>query len=175
MRGSTAEPTGGVPSLTASEITDIYGEVFNRPPDATELASELENALKYSAAGIERQIRLRASNAPNTGVRGDENLAPLSVHVAVPTPIAGNVATVGPAALEPSGTPTGPTGTLAAPNVYGPGTYMQQPSYSPGGAGPTGIVRGYTPSAAPSAGGFDTTTLLIIGAMAVAAYFLLVK
>jgi hypothetical protein len=161
MRGDTTAPDNGIPSLTPAEITAIYQEVFNRPPDANELATDSANALKYSAAGIERGIRLRGSNDAGSGVRGDENLPSLTFQVPHPA-IAGNVVTMGPAALAPTSTPTGPTGTLAAPNTYG---------------APIGLQGGpiYVPATPAASFGLDATTLLIIAAMAAGAFFFLRK
>lgn len=166
MRGSTAEPTGGIPSLTPAEITQIYVEVFGRSPDGTELASEMENAMKYSAAGIERQIRNRGGNVAGSGLRGDEGAAPLTVP-APPPAISGNVITMGPAALAPAVTPTGPTGTLAAPNVY--------PIYPGGGYGGGGYNPGPLAPASGGLFGLDTTTLMIIAVAGAAAFYFLRK
>src|SRR5262245_43627131 len=111
---STSEPVGA-PSLSDSQIIQLYNWWLNRPPDPTELQSERENALKYSAAGIERQIALRAGNVASSGVRGDEGAASLTV--ARPAPIVttqvGNVVATGAAAIAPSAAPqTGPLGLM---------------------------------------------------------------
>lgn len=155
MIGDTSEPTNGIPSLTTDEIISLYYKYLQRAPDANELATDSANALKYSAAGIERGIALRGSNTAGSGVRGDETLAPLTV----PATITGNVVTMGPAATAQGSTATGPTGTLAAPLT-------------------PGLAPTYTNAAqligAPRTG-LSLTTMLILGAMAVAAYFLLVK
>lgn len=155
MIGDRNEPTGGVPSLTDGEIITLYQKYLHRAPDAQELSSERGNALKYSAAGIEAQIADRAGNTPASGVRGDENRAPLTI----PAPIAGNVATMGPAALVQGATAAGPTGNLAA--LYGgPGTAQNPGAYYASAAGPFGL---------------STTTLLIVAAMAAAAWYFLKK
>lgn len=67
--------------------------------------------------------------------------------------IAGNVVTMGPAAIAPSGTATGPTGTLMGPQTYS----------SPGLLGPI------------SAGGGINTTWLLIGAAAFAGYWFFLR
>lgn len=77
--GDTYAPALGQPSLSAGEITSLYQKYIGRAPDAGEIASELENANKYSAAGIERQIALRGGNAAGSGVRGDEALPALTI------------------------------------------------------------------------------------------------
>ena len=152
--GQTAEPTGGVPSLTAAQITNLYQLYLNRPPTVDELASEQQNALKYSAAGIERSIADRGSNTAGSGVRGDEGQPALTV----PVEHAGNVVSTGPGAITPStATAGGPTGPI--PATLG------------------GAVSSYAipSSIAPTGGGFDLTTMLILGAVGVAAYLLIKK
>lgn len=168
MIGSTAEPTNGIPSLTDGEIYTLYQKYLHRDPDSGELASERENAMKYSAAGIERQISLRAGNAPNTGVRGDEGLPSLTV--AAPPPVydshAGSVIAAGPAAIVNGPTPTGPTGlqTATMPAPYA------SPAYA-GGQAP------YYGASAASGGlfGMSMTTLLVLAAAAGAAWYFFVK
>lgn len=64
--------------MTPADLTSLYLATFGRPPDANELASDLDNARRYGDAGVVRGIQLRAGNAPGSGVRGDEYLAPLS-------------------------------------------------------------------------------------------------
>lgn len=162
MIGDTAEPTGGVPSLSDAEIVQLYQKYIRRPPDDVEFASERQNALRYSAAGIERQIANRASNVPSIGIRGDEGLAPLTIPapVLVPDNHLGNVLTMGPAAIVPGLSYSGPTGLK-------PGTYGQfLPGASSGYLGPAGASLPF---------GLDATTLLVIAAMAGAAYYFLVK
>jgi len=187
-RGDTLEPALGVPSLTAGEITQIYQEAFGRPPTGSELSSELENANKYSAAGIERQIRNRAANAPGTGIRGDEGLPALTMPrpirnnpvpppsaVVSPLPPVGSVVTSGPSTPSGDTPPTvGPTG-LANPLLpinYATMQYGPKFGYS-GGNG--GLALAQPVPSAPGSSGFDLTTYLIIGGMALAAWYLFVK
>lgn len=158
--GDTSEPYGS-PSLSDQEIIALYQRHLGRSPDAVELGSERENAMKYSAAGIERQIANRASNAPTSGVRGDEGRAPITIpYVPPPPPPAaplvipqsqlGNVLTMGPSALAAGPMPSGPTGLMS-------------PGYG-----------GSVPMSA-SLGGFDMTTLIILAAVAAAAYLLFLR
>jgi hypothetical protein len=152
MIGSTAEPTGGIPSLTDGEIYTLYQKYLFRNPDAQELASERENAMKYSAAAIERQIANRGSNVAASGVRGDEGLPSLTVAA----PIAGNVITMGMAANTAGVSVTGPTGTV--PSTYGP--------YA---APPNAMYQGNIGGA--SIGGLSMTTIGILVVMAGAAFY----
>ena len=157
--GSTAEPFGGVPSLTDGEIISLYQKYLGRAPDSGELSSERENAMKYSAAGIERQIANRAGNAPNTGIRGDEGLAPLTVAY-VPPPIhaadAGHFVTQGAAAVSGAlMSPAGPTGTIYATAAG------SAPNYSAG-------------FGSSQANGISTQMILLLLAAAAAAYYFLV-
>lgn len=152
--GDTNEPVGA-PSLSPAEIMSLYQQYLHRTPTDSELASEIENSWKYSAAGIERQIMNRAGNVAGSGVRGDEGLAPLTVAYVPPPPVLrpeviGSVITMGASAI-PGGVASGPTG-LVSPGGYTPGAYY--------------------PSA--SLGGLSMTTLLILAALAAAAYYLLV-
>jgi hypothetical protein len=165
----TTAPTGGVPSLTPDQITQLYQYYLHRPPDSAELASEMENALKYSAAGIERQIANRAGNVAGSGIRGDEGLPALTqpppppVVSAVTTSLATPDATVPPAGLFGTINPSLPINyaTNQSGRQFGYGAYQ---------------TGGGLPAVAASAGGgFDMMTLLVIGAIGVAAYFLLVK
>jgi|SRR5882672_242498 len=175
MIGSTAEPTGGIPSLTDSEIVQLYQQYLHRSPDGTELASERENALKYSAAGIERQIANRAGNTAGSGIRGDEGLAPLTVPYVPPAPVAvppsqvGNVVSMGPSAIQPGPSSSGPTGTLTG--YYG-SAYGPIPNYGPGAPSPS-FVGGSSAAAGPL--GLSWEMWLILGAAAVAAWYFLVK
>lgn len=75
---------------------------------------------------------------------------------APPPSIAGNIATIGPAAYAPSGTATGPTGLLVAPQTYTPA--------SSGGL--------FAPAAG---GGLSTTTWLVLAAAAGAVYFFVIR
>lgn len=167
MIGDNSEPTGGVPSLTDGEIYILYQKYFHRDPDARELASERENAMKYSAAGIERQIANRASNTAGSGVRGDEGLPALTV--AAPPPAiadnhAGNIVTMGAAAFAPGATASGPTGNIQG--MYGGGGSALAPGYYASGA----------PGVAPASTifGMSTTTVLLLLAIAGAGYYFLV-
>jgi len=157
MIGDRNEPTGGVPSLTDGEIITLYQKYLHRGPDAQELASERENAMKYSAAGIEGQIADRGGNVPLSGVRGDETRAPLTI----PAQIAGNVATMGPAAIVLGPTAAGPTGTI--PALYGASGSAQNPGAY------------YGASVAPSFGGFSVTTLAIVAVVAGAAWYFVLR
>jgi hypothetical protein len=168
---STAAPTGGVPSLTASQITDIYNYYLHRPPTSDELASEMENALKYSAAGIEQQIALRAGNVAGSGIRGDEGLPALTQPP--PPPVVSQVsgALDAPAANVP---PAGLYGTInpSLPINYATNQVGRQFGYGDYQTG-GGLVP--TQASAAGGGGFSMMTLLIIAAVGVAAYFLVVK
>lgn len=159
---STLEPVGA-PSLSDSEIINLYNWWLGRPPDSVELASERENALKYSAAGIERQIALRSGNVAGSGVRGDEGAAPLTV--ARPAPIVssqvGNVVATGAAAIAPT-----------APIQAGP-VGLMTPSYMPGAYSYPSAQQVYQASVLP--GGFSFTTIAIVAAVAGAAWFLFLR
>jgi hypothetical protein len=163
----TTAPTGGVPSLTPDQITQLYEFYFHRPPDSVELASEMENALKYSAAGIERQIANRAGNVAGSGIRGDEGLPALTQPPPPPVLSAVTTSIATPGANVP---PTGLYGTVNAslPVNYATNQVGRQFGYGDYQTG-GGVVQ------AAAGGGFDMTTLLVIGAIGVAAYFLLVK
>lgn len=155
---STQAPTNGIPSLTDAQITLLYQTYLGRPPDATELASEEQNALKYSAAGIENQISLRAGNTPGSGIRGDEGQAPLTVQPAVVAHVLSGV----PIAAVSSDAntnmlPVGPTGTIQAVQ----------------GSPIVTTAAGVSVPAASTIGGFDTTTLLILAAMGIGVFLLL--
>lgn len=163
--GDVIAPHDGIPSLTDQEIIALYNQYLGRGPDSGELASERDNAMKYAAAGIERQIANRAGNVAGSGVRGDEGLAPLTqpyiapaapnVPLYVPQGQVGNVITMGPAAASPSPMPMGPTGTIYP--AYGS-------PFPPGGVfGAQGL----------GIGGLSMSTLLLIAALAGAAYYLL--
>ena len=153
--GDTNEPVGA-PSLSEGEIISLYQKYLGRSPDGGELASEKENALKYSAAGIERQIANRAGNVAGSGVRGDEGLPSLTVPYVPPAALA-SVLTMGPTAIPTSYMPIGPSGPtgLVNPNFT---TTMYRPTAS--AAGPFGL---------------DMTTMLLLAAVAFAAYYLLVR
>lgn len=153
--GDTAQPTNGVPSLTDSEIVSLYQKWLGRGPDASELASERENALKYAAAGIENQIANRAGNTPASGVRGDEGQAPLTV----PASQAGHVAALGPAAIVVNPDSYSSPAGLAAASP----TLVAQPSGSTSFAPTTSTA---------SVGGLSLPTILI-GAVALGAAFYL--
>lgn len=168
MIGSTAEPTGGIPSLTTSEIVQLYQKYIGRPPDAIELASEQENAMKYSAAGIERQIANRASNVAGSGIRGDEGLPSLTTPAlppVVPATQVGNVVTMGPAGIDHGPSSSGPTGTLTG--YYG-APYGPMTTY---GQGATSAPR---TSAAGGVFGMSWSTIALLAAVAGAAYYFLV-
>ena len=155
--GQTAQPTGGVPSLTASQIVGIYENWLGRDPDANELATDQQSALKYSAQGVEIQIANRSNNAPGSGQLGTVGLQDGNT---IPAAVAGNVLSVGPAALVSAPAPVGPTGT-----IY---TTQGAPIYSAGVGVPA-------VAAASSIGGLSMTTLLLIGGVAIAAFLLLRK
>jgi hypothetical protein len=167
----TTAPTGGVPSLTASQITDIYNYYLHRPPTSEELASEMENALKYSAAGIERSIALRAGNVAGSGIRGDEGLPALTQPP--PPPVVSQV-TGALDAPDASVPPTGLYGTTNAslPINYATNQVGRQFGY---GSYQTGGGLAPTTQASAAGGGFSMVTLLILAAVGVAAYFLVVK
>lgn len=166
--GRTAEPVGG-PSLTDSEIVQLYQWWLNRPPDPVELASERENAFKYSAAGIERQIANRSGNVAGSGVRGDEGAAPLTTPYVPPAAThadAGNVAASGASAAASSLAiaPAGPTG-LVAP-------WRDLPQYG-GNIGGGGLSGNYGATAGGGfLGGLSLTTVLIGVAVLGAGFFL---
>jgi hypothetical protein len=154
----TSEPVG-VPSLTDAQIVQLYNWWLNRPPSNDELISERENALKYSAAGIERQIANRSGNVAASGVRGDETSGALTVAAPIIPSQVGNVATMGPSAIAPGAGPqTGPLG-LSTPSAapYAPSTYY-------GAAGP---IQGI------SIFGLSLTTIAIGVAVLGAAWYLL--
>lgn len=73
----------------------------------------------------------------------------------VPPAIAGNVVTIGPAALVPSGASTGPTGLVAGPQIY------------PDGAGTAGGLLLPT----SGGGGLNLNLVLLIAGAAAVAYF----
>lgn len=172
MIGDTYAPALGQPSLTASEITALYQQYLGRAPYPSELSSELENANKYSAAAIERQISLRAGNAPGSGVRGDEGApsltiarpnAPAMVVTPAGAPV-GSLATMGAAGTLDTAPTVGPTG-LSQPNTvpgrtfyYGEDAPMSVSSSSAGGGGLFGM---------------DAMTMVVVAGVAAAAYFLL--
>lgn len=68
---------GGGALLTPDSLTSLYLATFGRPPDANEMASDLDNARRYGDAGVVRGIQLRAGNVAGSGVRGDEYLPSL--------------------------------------------------------------------------------------------------
>jgi hypothetical protein len=163
-------PTGGVPSLTAGQITDIYEFYLHRPPTSEELVSEQENALKYSAAGIENQIALRAGNVAGSGIRGDEGLPPLTQ--APPPPVVSQVS----GALDAPGSNVPPAGLYGTINPSLPINYATNQVGRQFGYGGYQTGGGLLPTTqASAAGGFSMTTLLILAAVGVAAYFLVVK
>lgn len=63
-------PAAGQPSMNTGDVQAAYQKAFGRSADPRELASELENANKYGAAGIQNQIARRTNNAPNSGDYG---------------------------------------------------------------------------------------------------------
>lgn len=139
----TTEPTGGVPSMSDSEIVQAYNWWLNRPPDGSELSSERANALKYSAAGIERQIAMRSGNVASSGVRGDEGLAPLTMPAPILSSHVGSVVTVGAAAIAPDGvTQTGPLGLMTPAGVAVPAGNYYGASVVPAGLSLTTILIG---------------------------------
>lgn len=159
MIGDQNEPTNGIPSLTDGEIDTLYNKYFRRGPDARELASERENAMKYSAAAIERQIANRAGNVAGSGVRGDEGLPSLTI----PAQHVGNVMTMGAAAIAPGATATGPVGNV--PALYG------------GPAGSSASVPGayYANTGGATIAGLPIVTVAILALMAGAAWYFLRK
>lgn len=187
--GDTYAPALGQPSLTASEIQQLYSK-YNLTMSSSDLASELENANKYSAAGIERQIALRAGNAPGTGIRGDEGAPSLTITrpVAPPPPALvaneqdwraqiqtssgaplGSVANFGPAGMLDTGYSGGPVGLVHSdPGNVVPGRVVVNYGNT-GGVAPTALDAG----AGGGGGGFDMTTVLLIAAMAAGAWYLL--
>lgn len=193
-RGDTLEPALGVPSLTPGEIDSIYREAFGRATEGNEMASELENANKYSAAAIERQIKNRASNAAGSGVRGDEGKPSLTIPRALPVtppqnpfiyttqpvPI-GSLATVGPAGIErfADGPTVGPTGLAYTgdPVNYSNMTRSQSYGYNGDRSGvyDTAGSRDVATVPAVAGGGGNYMLYLILAGMAAAAYFLLRK
>lgn len=68
---------GGGSILTPEGLTAFYMQVGGRPPDANEMATDLDNARRYGDAGVLRGIQLRFQNVPGSGVRGDEYLPSL--------------------------------------------------------------------------------------------------
>src|SRR6266850_101688 len=72
----TAPATGGG-NLDPSTLTSLYLQTFGRPPDANEMATDLDNARRYGDAGVIRGIQLRSGNVAGSGVRGDEFLPSL--------------------------------------------------------------------------------------------------
>lgn len=176
MIGSTAAPTGGVPSLTTSEITQLYQQYLGRSPDASELSSEMENALKYSAAGIERQIANRAGNVAGSGVRGDEGAPSLTVYT--PPPPVASIVTAGPSVPTATTPPT--VGSIGLANPSAPINYAtMQPGahygYSGGSGGydGSGIIAGTPYAAQAQQTGMSLVTWAILGGIAIAAYYLL--
>jgi len=161
-------PTGGVPSLTAGQITDIYQAYLHRPPTPEELTSEQENALKYSAAGIENQIALRAGNVAGSGIRGDEGLPALTQ--APPPPVVSQVL----GAIDSPGSNVPPTGLYGTINPSLPINYATNQVGRQYGYGDYQTGGGLV-TASAAGGGLSMTTLLILAAVGVAAYFLVVK
>lgn len=154
----TQEPTGGVPSLSDSEIVQLYNWWLNRPPDGSELNSERGNALKYSAAGIERQIAMRAGNVASSGIRGDEGSTALTVAAPIIDSHVGSVVTVGASAIaHPDLVTSGPLG-LMTPDRPVAGYYN---------------IPGAPMTAGFSGGGLSMTTILIGAAVLGAAWFLM--
>lgn len=187
--GDTYAPALGQPSLTPAEITSLYLKYLQRPPDATEMASEMENANKYSAAGIERQIALRSGNTAGSGVRGDENLPALTIPRPVPVaPVpavdlrnqvrvesgggmlapVGSVATFGPAGTLDTSFTAGPVGLVRPPGNVVPGREVYTSGNFIGGGGAP-----VTESLPAAAGGLDTTMLLVLAGVGFAAWYLL--
>jgi hypothetical protein len=159
---SSTDAPVGAPSLTDSQIIQLYNWWLGRPPDSVELASERENALKYSAAGIERQIANRAGNVSGSGVRGDEG-AP-SLTIVRPAPIVstqvGSIVSTGVSAIAPGAAPqTGPLGLMT-------------PSYLPGSYAYPSAQQNYSASVL---GGFSFTTIAIAAVVAGAAWFLFLR
>lgn len=175
MIGDTYAPSGA-PSLTAGEITQLYQQYLGRTPTAAEMASEQENALKYSAAGIERQISLRAGNVAGSGIRGDEGLPNLTVPRPAPVVLQsqvvgnnvplGSVATMGAAGTLDTEQTVGPVG-LSGPV---PGRALPT-GYDGSGINPGGM---YTPAAIAQTGS-SLVFYVLIGGAALAAYYFLRK
>ena len=162
----TQEPVGA-PSLTDAEIVQLYQWWLGRPPDPVELSSERENAWKYSAAGIERQIANRSGNVAGSGIRGDEGAPSLTVAAPIISHAdAGNVATAGASAAVAglAIAPSGPIG-LVAP-------WRDLPQY--GGGYPTATGSMVAPQPSGGFGGFSLTTIAI-GALVLGAGFYLWK
>jgi hypothetical protein len=148
----TQEPTGGVPSMSDAEIVRAYNWWLNRPPDGSELESERGNALKYSAAGIERQIAMRSGNVASSGTRGDEGLAPLTKPAPIYDSHVGSIITSGPSAIGPyNGVQGGPIGLMSPGQAYYPNTFY---------------------GAATQPAGLSMTTILIGAAVLAGAWFL---
>lgn len=138
-------PALGQPSMNAGDVTQAYQQAFGRAPDARELASELENANKYSKSGILDQIARRTSNDPGSGdygvadwskVAGGQSSSADSGGPVITLPPGGTGGTPRPQAapVQEAPDPTLPIGTLipqAAPGVptnpasVAPGPYDQ--------------------------------------------------
>lgn len=162
----TSAPAPGQSSMTDAMIIQAYQYWLGRSPyspsnpgpdgDTSELASEENNALKYSAAGIERTIAARSGNVPGApAVALPSVTVPYVAPVVVTADVAGNVAAVGPSATQTSA--VGPTGLIVA--TQGP---TVTPAVVSTASAPTSTILG-----------FDPTTLIILAVVAGAAWFLI--
>lgn len=74
---ATIDVVRGGSTLDVGTLTSLYMATFGRPPDANEMATDLDNARRYGDAGVVRGIQLRAGNVAGSNVRGDEFLPSL--------------------------------------------------------------------------------------------------
>jgi len=96
-------PQLGGSQLDAGTLTSLYLQLFGRPPDANEMASDLDNARRYGDAGVIRGIQLRAGNVAGSGIRGDEGLPSLQQDNLVMTMNSGGASQNVPATFTPEG------------------------------------------------------------------------
>lgn len=161
MIGDSFPPPLGQPSLTRDEIITLYNR-YGLSYSESDIASDLENANKYSATGIEGQIAKRASNVAGSGVAVVPVITVLNSTpplTNVPDSHVGNVLATGAPIAPGTYAASGPTGL--APGYYGGPVY-------PGGT-PAGT------NAAASIFGFSPLTLIVLVAMAGAAFYFLRK
>lgn len=151
-------PVLGQPSLTRSEVISLYTKYGINDYTENDIASDLENANKYSAVGIEGQIAKRATNVPGTGYAPVPIIPVINATPpATPPSVVGNVLANGPTANTTS--PVGPTGPIIA--VQGPGVQ--------GVSTPADATR----YAAPASGISSTTILIGVAVLGAAAFLLL--